>query len=275
MIVLIIFLISTLTFEWSLESNCNHIQMPSLSMETKGKILINHSFLNLSLPLVSLCARRCLRQRRCISINYVNGDNLCILNWASHITAPGDFVDGTSDVVYYAVTEWDEALAGICMGHKCPKDKICVPNYLNSRYLCSTRSMDDVILSGSSALTTVSSSCQAVLSCKDCTPNMAAKGRWFQPVGCFHSSPKCLPNLIANLRANIDWNNLTTTIIRCAELVSETPYILFGIEFYGECYAGHVNESKSYNKEVSLSSCNSQCSQGVGSWNIMFIYQWI
>ncbi|KAK3590565.1 hypothetical protein CHS0354_039694 [Potamilus streckersoni] len=244
--------------------------MPSISLGTKDKILINRSFLNLSLPLVSLCARRCIRQRRCLSINYVNGDDLCILNWASHVTAPGDFIGGPSDVVYYAITDWDEALAGTCRGHTCPEDKICVPNYLNSKYLCSTKSIDDVIMSEP-----VSDSCKIMLSCKDCIPNMAAKGRWFQPLGCFRSSPKHLPHLIANLRANIDWTNLTTTIIRCAEHVSETPYILFGIEFYGECYAGHVNESRSDSKEISLSSCNLLCSQGVGSWNVMFVYQWI
>jgi len=52
---------------------------------------------------------RCMRQRKCRSINYNLTSSLCELNNASYISAPGDLHSGEG-VVHFAVEEWPQVV---------------------------------------------------------------------------------------------------------------------------------------------------------------------
>ena len=100
--------------------------------------------------------------------------------------------------------------------------------------------------------------------------------RRYQPFGCYYS-PKnhALPNQVGNLRGSIDWNNMTGIIQWCAKL--STEYELFGIEFYGECYAALTTDDANLSAGTVASGddYNLLCWHGVGANNVMYIYQWI
>ena len=54
----------------------------------------------------------------------------------------------------------------------------------------------------------------------------------FVKVGCFKDkrspSPRALPELIANYRGNIDWNNTMDVVDKCAKRAKEKNYMYFG-----------------------------------------------
>ena len=100
-------------------------------------------------------------------------------------------------------------------------------------------------------------------------------GKQYRAVGCYHSpSTKVLSITVQNLRPDIDWYNLSATVNNCAALSSQ--YELFGIEFYGECYATTSYYDADFSRgEVAVHQCDSKCANGVGAASVMFVYQWI
>ena len=57
---------------------------------------------------------RCMRQRKCRSINYKLTTSLCELNNASYISAPGD-LQSAEGVVHFAVEEWPQVMSNYQM----------------------------------------------------------------------------------------------------------------------------------------------------------------
>jgi len=64
----------------------------------------------------------------------------------------------------------------------------------------------------------------------------------FVKVGCFKdkSSPRALPEQIANYRGGLDWNNLDQVVKDCALEAQKKNYMYFSIQFYGECWSGET-----------------------------------
>ncbi|KAJ7363591.1 hypothetical protein OS493_009751 [Desmophyllum pertusum] len=66
----------------------------------------------------------------------------------------------------------------------------------------------------------------------------------FKAVGCYKDNRKMriLPNHIMNARPKIDWTNyhnfLPRLVCRCAEKAKKENFRFFGIQYYGECWAG-------------------------------------
>ena len=100
----------------------------------------------------------------------------------------------------------------------------------------------------------------------------------YKAVGCYVSAPdNVLPTLIQNYRGGIDWINweaaFAEIIQNCA--TASQNYTFFGVEFYGECYAGNNLEAAAISQgEVSVNSCDSECFGGVGGNEVMFVYRW-
>ena len=90
----------------------------------------------------------------------------------------------------------------------------------------------------------------------------------YVPVGCFRQPyPPMLLTLIKSLRdVNFDWYNLQLTVEACAKLIGQSK--VFGISFYGECWAGSDAEHTYKKMEKSTS-----CTHGVGQKLAYFIYE--
>lgn len=80
-------------------------------------------------------------------------------------------------------------------------------------------------------------------------------------LGCFadHGAPnRALPVLYAYFRYQIDWSNMNQTIHQCAHMARDKGYDLFGVQYYGECWAGGTN----YDRWGEATNCFSYA----GSW---------
>lgn len=83
-------------------------------------------------------------------------------------------------------------------------------------------------------------------------------------VGCFkdksRKEARALPELLANYRGNIDWNNLheheKEVVEKCAQKAKEKKYMYFAIQYYGECWSG-ATAPKTYDRYGSSSRCKS------------------
>jgi len=82
-------------------------------------------------------------------------------------------------------------------------------------------------------------------------------------VGCFADKmdDRALPILYANMRDHIIWSNMNETIKQCADAAAnhDPPYLWFGVQFYGECWAG-ANAETTYDKH----GPSTDCWEGVG-----------
>ncbi|CAH1790173.1 unnamed protein product [Owenia fusiformis] len=62
----------------------------------------------------------------------------------------------------------------------------------------------------------------------------------YQSLGCFEGAGLKPPSyILENMRGGIVWSDLTPIILKCARLSLEDDKRIFGIEFYGECWALH------------------------------------
>lgn len=98
----------------------------------------------------------------------------------------------------------------------------------------------------------------------------------FVPIGCFKESKnyadRALPDLIDNMRGNIDWRHLEKVVKKCAHRVvmKNSTFKVFGIQFYGECWSGSDGE-KTYGEYGS----SQNCWKGVGGTRTNFVYEFI
>nr|QNH72391.1 toxin candidate TRINITY_DN30581_c0_g1_i1 [Pachycerianthus borealis] len=94
-------------------------------------------------------------------------------------------------------------------------------------------------------------------------------------LGCWkNESPRIFSHLLQNLRSDMDWNNAgssTQNIINtCYNYAVTKGTQIFGIEFYGECWApGNVTEQVDYQKY----GAGEACWNGVGASNKVNVYQ--
>lgn len=82
-------------------------------------------------------------------------------------------------------------------------------------------------------------------------------------VGCYRDSlrrRRPLPVLIENYRSGINWSFpehfINSEVLRCSEAVSKRGYIIFGLQFYGECWSGE-NVTETYDRDGNSSQCYS------------------
>lgn len=95
-------------------------------------------------------------------------------------------------------------------------------------------------------------------------------GAHYEKVGCFKDRhhAKTLDKLLFNDRVarkgeskpRLDWNNWNDYIkdlaCRCAEAARKMGYVHFGLQYYGECFAGHESQRR-YDHYGRSSSCTS------------------
>ena len=94
----------------TLSCNCR-TDAPETSPENVGKVLVNETFASLSVRSVTLCAARCLRQKKCKSINFDRKERICALNSETHLTRPGQFGStSNSFLVYYDISDWKQVI---------------------------------------------------------------------------------------------------------------------------------------------------------------------
>nr|QNH72426.1 toxin candidate TRINITY_DN37054_c0_g1_i2 [Pachycerianthus maua] len=94
-------------------------------------------------------------------------------------------------------------------------------------------------------------------------------------LGCWkNSSPRIFPNLLQNLRNNINWQTPTASADNikdnCYQKAVGQGLTMFGIEFYGECWGpGSSNSTVDYQKHGAAEGCW----HGVGASNKVNVYQ--
>lgn len=90
-------------------------------------------------------------------------------------------------------------------------------------------------------------------------------------IGCFADStkkPRPLPMMIANMRGNIDWHDLTKVVQACAEKAREKRYEYFSVQFYGECWSG-PDAGKTFARDGE----SDKCYQGIGLESTNAVYR--
>ena len=94
----------------------------------------------------------------------------------------------------------------------------------------------------------------------------------YNSLGCFKDgTPRALPLLLKNFRVNIDWTDMTKTVRACAEIAKERGHLVFGIQYYGECWSGPDTED-TYNKY----GPSGNCWNGVGKEGTNYVYKiWV
>ncbi|XP_068737204.1 tiggy-winkle hedgehog protein-like [Montipora capricornis] len=91
-----------------------------------------------------------------------------------------------------------------------------------------------------------------------------------KPIGCYRDSyvkPRPLPELIADFRDDIDFNDANKTIKACAEKAREKGFKFFGVQFYTECWSG-AGAEKTYARD----GASKDCTHGVGNSGSNFVY---
>jgi hypothetical protein len=90
-------------------------------------------------------------------------------------------------------------------------------------------------------------------------------------VGCFRDAiakPRPFPEMLANLRSQIDLTNPNSTVAKCAAKAYLGQYQYFGIEYQAECWSG-PGGNLTYNKY----GPSSQCLNGLGGDESLFVYK--
>ena len=86
-------------------------------------------------------------------------------------------------------------------------------------------------------------------------------------IGCFNDRTRPLPQLIHNVRGQIDWSNFNKTIKACAKEAKKKGYLYFGIQFWGECWSGPMAHL-TYDRDGS----SKNCTLGVGRDHANAVY---
>lgn len=93
----------------------------------------------------------------------------------------------------------------------------------------------------------------------------------FVKVGCFEDKkPRALPELLANYRGKLNWNNLKEVVKKCAQEAKKRNYMYFGIQFYGECWSG-ITAPLTYDRYGQSQRCTSE----VGRARANLVYRFI
>lgn len=74
--------------------------------------------------------------------------------------------------------------------------------------------------------------------------------------------------MIGNHRNNINWYHMRETVMKCAKDAWAKNYIVFGVQFYGECWSG-ASSYKTYDKD-GLNKIG--CWEGVGMERNNYVY---
>ncbi|XP_065063438.1 uncharacterized protein LOC135689984 [Rhopilema esculentum] len=106
-------------------------------------------------------------------------------------------------------------------------------------------------------------------------------GLWhqkFYDLGCYLSEGKTsdYPYLVVNLRDDIDWNNMTKTVIACADFIKKPETIkrygellkFFAIKFYGECWAKNESAAPTYYYRGK----DNGCYENTGDHDTVYVY---
>ncbi|XP_028417057.1 zinc metalloproteinase nas-14-like [Dendronephthya gigantea] len=78
-------------------------------------------------------------------------------------------------------------------------------------------------------------------------------------LGCYRDDTRPLDDHFKNIRSNIDWFDMSKTIVDCAKAAKENGYKVFGVEFYGECWSSDKAKDI-YNRD----GRSNECWHGVG-----------
>ncbi|XP_048588215.1 A disintegrin and metalloproteinase with thrombospondin motifs 20 [Nematostella vectensis] len=93
-------------------------------------------------------------------------------------------------------------------------------------------------------------------------------------LGCYRDIDRPLPKLVANLRSNIDWHDMSKTIAECEKMVKamHPTWTVFGIEFYGECWSGE-NGASTYAQDGKIECTKTNSYQGTGGSWVLAVYK--
>lgn len=92
-----------------------------------------------------------------------------------------------------------------------------------------------------------------------------------EALGCFKDkSARALPELVKNIRPQIDWYHMGNTVRDCAKLVQDKGYKVFGVQFYGECWSGAANMVQYDKYGVAPPE---KCWEGVGKHWTNYVYK--
>lgn len=103
--------------------------------------------------------------------------------------------------------------------------------------------------------------------------------RWFEPLGCYRDDidNRALPIKVANFRGNINWKNMTETIVKCSTATAEKyPSLqVFAVQYFGECYSGYdgLQRYYMYGALPYSDKITKNCWAGVGAAGINFVYK--
>lgn len=90
-------------------STCARLSVPVVLSVNVGKVLADQSYLNLTANKLVVCGGRCMRQKKCKSVNYDAVTKDCTLNYKSHTSAPSSMVDtSNNDMKYFSVDQWPQ-----------------------------------------------------------------------------------------------------------------------------------------------------------------------
>lgn len=89
----------------------------------------------------------------------------------------------------------------------------------------------------------------------------------FYDVGCYKDDLKNrrVPHMVENLRNQINWKNMSETVILCSR--KATAYKYFAIQYYGECWGGN-------DETYFLSGSSQQCWMGTGKEFNNYVYSY-
>ncbi|XP_068740867.1 uncharacterized protein [Montipora capricornis] len=184
------------------------------------------------------CQLECVKDSKCLSYNFnatTNEKTLnCQLSDSDRFQSLKNFTKD-DEYVYRGIQslcEEDDSYCG--------DNEVCIPDYQNDSVLCK---------------------CVDGYFGKPCASYVA--------LGCFRKGvPPAFPDLVKNLRGNIDWNDMTKTVNACAQLVHSRGLTTFGIYFYGECRSG-VDSGNTYDRH----GLSQDCWNGVGKSKTNFVYK--
>lgn len=99
--------------------------------------------------------------------------------------------------------------------------------------------------------------------------NFVYKFAPWRDLGCWRDviSDRALPQLLVNLRSQIDWFNIGKTIDKCYQAAKKAGKMYFAVQFYGECWV--ADDDSTYMKHGPSAACWS----GVGKGFANYVYK--
>ena len=112
MVILFLFIVylSDLITTNNIQEYCRAVNLPTLALWLQGKILDDHVYTNVLTLDRNFCLIRCLRQRRCKSVNYNQDTLICQLNSESHVNQPSSIVVTSDNTQYFTIDDVDEVI---------------------------------------------------------------------------------------------------------------------------------------------------------------------